>query len=437
MTDPLPLTWAQLSWLLGPPVLGHTDAWRHPIVMPLPVSGPLARGQVEAALRHVIDRFPPLRSRLCRTTSGTLAQRVAEPDDEALGDVVARLGVVELSPDDRSPDVAVQEHIAALRDDPHGPGIGVLLRGDVATLIVAHAFVDPDGVSVLATAFQDALRDPAPGPRQDRLYRILEDERGPRAAVRSARCIRYLMATARRATALDLLEPVQEYDRGDIPAAQYDSGRLFRAVAALGLDTRVSRAAAMLSLALVGYCAVRDRQGAWVVGTSGNRLSAEDSSFVGLLMRTGWLVAERRPTEPARELVRRIAAHLLDSALHSRFDPVAGYAALPEAGLACQPNFYFNYWEAPTTRWATEPDAADTCPDTTEITWLPMPIGGDGCSFEFNAYTAKQAMTIVVKYDDRIFRKTDVERLIGFLHKGIEALHRNPDLLVRNLIDLF
>lgn len=337
MTNPIPLTWAQQSWVLGPPLMSEDDAWRHDLTTSLLLPTTVAAEMVHAVVRRLVRRYPPLRSRFVRASNGTLAQLVVPMTDEPTIDDIAGMAVV---PADHRKTVVdqVARHISGWAGLTATPNLVVLLGQQTGGsrsvgFAAAHAFVDVAGLAAAVTAFQDELRSPAADDEQDAIARITRFEASAEAARISARCIDRLAATARAAADAGVLESVVERDKADINACVHQSGPLFRALASW--QSRLNRAATALSLGLIGYCGLRGRPGAWVVSPSANRLSKEEQQIVGLLMRSSWLLLEPRPDELFADLVQRAAGRLVLCMRNCRFDPAAALAEIARLDLIC------------------------------------------------------------------------------------------------------
>jgi hypothetical protein len=407
----LPLSWAQRAWLAGPPRLDEHDAWLHEIVTPVRVPVGLTPDQAATLLHHLVRSYPSLRSRLWRQPDGTIAQHVVDPDDPSL----AEPGV---------------PNIALVLPPPGRPDA-------TATIRLAHAFVDGGGLNALLSSLHHMIRSGVPPRPQDLLYRRIDFERGAAGAALSAAAVRHLRQTASTAVGLDLVDTQRPVVKGEVPACMGTSHALFQLLARFGSGSRLLRASVLLSVAMLAYCGMRDRNGAWVAVNVANRMSADDRAFVGLTIQNGWLVHGLTSDVRFVDLVRAVAARSVECARHGRFDPDAAAAELADSGLPRLPNFYFNYVEPPTARWRCGPEpitATELDTRNRRFRWELHQAAGGGCPLEFNAFAAAQSIGLILKYDDTVFSRADITRFVDVLRTVTVAVARNPDVPVTDLL---
>lgn len=431
----LPLSWAQRAWLAGPPLLDEHDAWLHQIVTSVRVPVDFAAEQAVAMLHRLVRSYPSLRSRLWRRSDGTIAQHVIDPDDPSLSDSIRRLAVVVRDPDGGEPAPAV------------GPGVPnialVLPAGEprdataTMTLRLPHAFIDGGGLNALLSSFDHMVRSGESPQPQDLLYRRIAFERSADGAAMSAAAVRHLRRTASTAVRLGLVDAQRPVVKGEVPACMGASHALFQLLARFGSGSRLLRASVLLSVAMLAYCGMRERNGAWVAVNVANRMSADDKAFVGMTIQNGWMVHGFTPDVRFTDLVRIVAARSVECAQYGRYDPDAAACELADAGLPRLPNFYFNYVEPPDSRWRCEPEpitGAELDPRSRRFKWERQQAAGGGCPFEFNAFTAPQSIGMILKYDDKVFGRADVTRFIDFLRSVTVTVARDPDVPVTDLL---
>jgi hypothetical protein len=433
----LPLSWAQRAWLAGPPRLDEHDAWLHEIVMPMRVPIGFAPEQAVTMLDQLVRSYPALRSRLWRRPDGTIAQHVVDPNDPALPDRIRRLAVVVRDPDGGEPTDRPWR-----RDEPGVPNIALVLptrepSDTTATIRLAHAFVDGGGLNALLSSFHHLIRSGVPPRPQDLLYRRIDFERSAAGAAMSAAAVRYLTQTASTAVQLDLVDTQRPVVKGEVPACMGTSHALFQLLARFGSGSRLLRASVLLCVAMLAYCGMRDRNGAWVAVNVANRMSADDKAFVGMTIQNGWLVHGFTPDVRFGDLVRAMAARTVECARHGRYDPDAATRKLDGAGLPRLPNFYFNYVEPPDARWRCGPEpitGTELDPRSRRFKWELQQAAGGGCPFEFNAFTASQSIGLILKYDDKIFTRADITRFIDLLRFVTVTVAGDPDVSVTGLL---
>jgi hypothetical protein len=433
----LPLSWAQRAWLAGPPRLDEHDAWLHEIVMPVPVPVGFAPEQAVTMLDQLVRSYPSLRSRLLRRPDGTIAQHVVDPNDPSLPDSIRRLAVARRDPDGGEP-----ANQSWRRVEPAVPNIALVLpagepRDTTATIRLAHAFVDGGGLNALLSSFNHMMRSGVPPRPQDLLYRRIAFERSAAGAAMSAAAVRHLTQTASAAVQLDLADTQRPVVKGEVPACMGTSHALFQLLARFGSGSRLLRASVLLCVAMLAYCGMRDRNGAWVAVNVANRMSADDKAFVGMTIQNGWLVHGFTPGVRFADLVRAVAARSVECARHGRYDPDVATRELDDSGLPRLPNLYFNYVEPPDARWRCRPEpitAAELDPRSRRFKWELQQAAGGGCPFEFNAFTAPQSIGLILKYDNKMFTRADITRFIDFLRFVTVTVARDPEVSVTDLL---
>jgi hypothetical protein len=423
----IPLTWAQQAWLAGPPRLDEHDAWLHEIAMPVRLPLDCTPDQAVTMLHQLIQSYPSLRSRLWRRPDGTLAQHVVDPNDPSLLDSIRRLAVT------------VGEPPNPLRQRTEPPNIALTLPsgGATATIRLPHAFIDGGGVNALLASLNELIRSGTPPHPQDLLYRRIAFERSASGAAMSAAAVRYLKRTAATAVDLDLVDTQRPVVKGEVPACMGTSHALYQLLARFGSGSRLLRASVLLSVAMLAYCAIRDRNGAWVAINVANRMSTEDQKFVGMAIQNGWLVHSFKPEVRFVDLVSTIATRSVQCVQHGRYDPNAATHELNSANLSQLPNFYFNYVEPQNTQWRCEPEpitGAGLDPRSRRFRWEPHQAAGAGCPLEFNAYAAPQSIGLILKYDDKVFTGTDIIHFIDYLRSAIVTVARDPQAPITNLL---
>jgi hypothetical protein len=441
--DTIPLTWAQQAWLAGPPRLDEHDAWRHDMDLPVPVPPGLTADLAATVTGRLVESYPPLRARLCRAPDGTIRQQVSPPDDPALADTVRRLAVCTFDRAGGDPADQLCRQVELMADRPAGPNMALMLParprpGGTATLRLAHAFVDRWAADALVASFAGLTRSTVDNGRpstQDLLYRRIAFERGAAGAELSARAVRHLMRTAAAAVRFGLVDTQRPVAKGDVPACHSTSTGLFQLLAKVGSGSPLSRAAVLLGLALVAYCGVRDRSGAWLAVNVANRRSADDQAFVGMTIQNGWLLHRCAPGVRFADLVRELAGRLVDCVRHGRYDPDRATAELDRHDLPRLPNFYFNYAEGTDARRRGGRSPLDGGElDLGAFRWNTLPAAGAGSPLEFNAYAASDAVGLTLKYDDTVFTRAAIGRLIGFLRAATTAVLTDPDVPVMALL---
>lgn len=420
----LPLTWAQQAWLAGPPLLDEHDAWLHEIVMPVRVPIGLTPEQAGTVLHQLIQSYPALRSRLWRRPDGTIAQHVDDPHDPTLPDRIRRLAIA----------VGTPNPVRAER-----PNIALVLPSgdDTATIRLPHAFIDGGGVNSLLAAFHELIRFGTPPRPQDLLYRRIAFERSASGAAVSAAAVRYLRETAATAVDLGLVDTQRPVVKGEVPACMGTSHALFQLMARFGSGSRLLRASVLLCVAMLAYCGIRDRNGAWVAVNVANRLSTEDHEFVGMTIQNGWLVHDFTPEVRFTDLVHTVAARSVQCVRHGRYDPEAATHELDASSVPRLPNFYFNYVEPPDIRWQCGPEpitGVGLDARSRRFRWEPHQAAGAGCPFEFNAFAAEQSIGLILKYDDKVFTRADIIHFVDHLRSTIVTVAGDPHVRVTNLL---
>lgn len=440
-TDTTPLSWAQQAWLAGPPRLDEHDGWRHDMDLPVPVPPDLTPDLAASVLLRLVRSYPPLRARLCPTPEGRIGQQVGRPDDPALADTVRRLAVFTFDRGGGEPADQLRRQVESLTDAPAGPNAVLMLPararpGGTATLRLAHAFVDGWSANALVASFVNLARSGAPPPiPQDLLYRRIAFERGPAGDALSARAVRHLVRVASAACRLDLADAQRHVGKGDVPAGLSTSDSLFQLLARVGSGSRLSRAAVLLSLALVAYCGMRGRSGAWLAVNVANRTSSDDRAFIGMAIQNSWLLHRLTPGVRFAGLVREVAGRLSECVRHGRYDPDRAEDELDRQGLPRLPNCYFNYAEAHDVRWRCDPSPIEGAElDPAGFRWRTLPAGGAGSPLEFNAFAASGAVGLALKYDDTVFSTADITRLIGLLRSVTTAVVADPNVRVTELL---
>jgi hypothetical protein len=424
--DVIPLSWAQQAWLAGPPRLDEHDAWLHEIATPVRVPIDFTPEQAVTILHQLVRSYPSLRSQLRRRPDGTIAQHVVDPNDPSLPDSIRRLAV-------RDPNGEEPTWI-----EPAVPNIALALpaHDTTATIRLPHAFVDGGGLNALLSSFNHMIRCGTPPPPQDLLYRRIAFEQSAAGIAMSAAAVRYLKQTASTAVQLALVDTQRPVVKGEVPACMGTSQALFQLLARFGSGSRLLRASVLLCVAMLAYCGMRDRNGAWVAVNLANRMSADDKAFVGMTIQNGWLVHGFTPEVRFTDLVRTVAAQQLECARHGRYNPDAATRELE--GLPQLPNFYFNYVEPPDTRWRCEPEpitAAELDPRSRRFKWELQQAAGGGCPFEFNAFTAPQSIGLIMKYDDKMFTRADITRFVDFLRSITVTVAADPGVPVTDLLN--
>jgi hypothetical protein len=416
----VPLSWAQQAWLTGPPRLDEHDAWLHEIGVPVWVPADFTSDQAVTLLQRLVQSYPPLRARLCRGPDGTIAQHILAPDDPSLADDIRRWAV------------QTREHQAL-----PVPNIALVLPGSgpgeaTATIRLAHAFIDGGGVNSLVSSVHQSIRSGVPPRAQDQLYRRIAFERGASGAAMSAEAVRYLTQTASAAIGTDLVDVQRPVAKGEVPACMGSSQGMFELMVRFGAGSRLLRASVLLCLAMLAYCGIRDRTGAWMAVNVANRMSADEREFVGMTIQNGWLMHTFPPAAGFADLVRAMAARLVKCVRHGRYDPAAATRELDRACLPHLPNFYFNYVEPPDIQWRAAPA---TGPEPTRrFTWERQQAAGAGCPLEFNAFAATQSVGLILKYDDKVFTRRDITDFIDLLRSITTKVAHNPNAPVTTLL---
>jgi hypothetical protein len=212
---------------------------------------------------------------------------------------------------------------------------------------------------------------------------------------------------------------------------------MFELMAGFGSGSRLLRASVLLCLAMLAYCGIRDRTGAWLAVNVANRRSADDREFVGMTIQNGWLVHSFVPEGGFADLVRAVAARLVQCVRHGRYDPGAATSELDRACLPHLPNVYFNYVEPPDIQWHAGPASvtgAELDAGTRRFRWERQQAAGAGCPFEFNAFAAARSVGLILKYDDRVFTRTDITGFVDILRSITATVSRNPDAPVSALL---
>jgi hypothetical protein len=422
MTEPVPLSWAQQAWLTGPPRLDEHDAWLHEIGQPVRVPADFTADKAATLLQHLVQSYPPLRARLCRQPDGTIVQHIAASDDPSLAEDIRRWAVL------------TSEH----QIPPSVPNIALVLPGETtATIWLAHAFIDGGGVNALVSSVHQMIRSGVPPHSQDQLYRRIAFERSASGAAMSAEAVRYLTRTASAAVDADLVDVQRPVVKGEVPACMGTSQGMFGLMVRFGSGSRLLRASVLLCVAMLAYCGIRDRTGAWLAVNVANRGSAEEREFVGMTIQNGWLLHTFQPEAGFADLVRAVAARLVKCVHHGRYDPDTATRELDRASLPHLPNFYFNYVEPPDIQWHAHP-ATSTEPDmaTRRFKWERHQAAGAGCPFEFNAFAATRSVGLILKYDDRVFTRTDITRFVDILRSITTTVSRNPNAPVAALLTI-
>lgn len=439
-TGEFPLTWAQQQWMAGPPPLDENDAWRYELSLPVPVGPGLTVPDTVAIAGELVRRYPPLRSRLRRGVDGQLRQEVLAPDDPAVLDGVQRLGVWCF---DFVTDALFDagRRISQFVADPDAGNLLIVVPpvdtgGDVE-ISVAHAFVDASGAGALVAAFLAVLRGQQSAPIQRTCYDILDFERGERGAELSARNVRYLVSTARRAEEQGLSDPRGTAPEPTVDGCRLRSRKLLRALARSQPDSRLARAALVLALALIAFCRVRGTDGAWVTIVVGNRATPEAESFVGLAMQWGALTETLRPEDSLRTVRDRLTLRLAQSLRHGRFDPRQAEQEFDSAGIGGRPVFTFSHWESPTTDWDTARKPADEhAVQSDHYEWASMPAGAGGAGMEVNTSTLMDQALLKVKWDRRRYADARMRDYITHVERMLDLAVDDLDVPVARLRDL-
>jgi hypothetical protein len=298
-----------------------------------------------------------------------------------------------------------------------------------------HAFVDAGGASALAAALVQEVVQPVGG-EDDTLYEVLKFEHSPAGFVTSQRSIEYLVAIARRASDLGLDSTPTRQGRTDASAIRGSGKWLAHALKSLYPRSRLSRAAALLSLILIYYRQFFGLERVWTAIRAANRSSAAEASFVGLAARLGWLIEGADLDDTFDQMVRRVGAALAECSQHSRCDPEAAGVALDALGVNCMPVLYVNYWEDGTVDRMMQPQyglgSSDLKPTLFETLLLPS----GQWELEVNAYLAGPIATLVLKYDCSRFVRADVDRLVSFLGATLATVTQNPHVHIADLMEL-
>jgi hypothetical protein len=348
--------------------------------------------------------------------------RVADSDDE--DEIVDRARQIAIA--NRTPNVA-----ATVRLRERG--------GSRIRLAFAHAFIDGWAGQVVSRMVLESLASSRVHPKQSTLYDLLNFENSQGGRELSRRNLGRLTGVAAKAAELGVLPtmpPGRSAERVDLLSREHRSTWLRDVLHLLGGSSRTVRAAAMLSLVFLAYCASSgERRGAAFQVPMTNRFSAGEQEFVGLLMMRTWLLAEWVPDETFTQLVRRMTKELVSGCSWARIEPHEMRDELGRLGVEYPPELYFNYSESDATG-KTRVD--DRCRDTIawadeDFRWLRTPAGG--VAFEFNAYVQQDGATVVSKFDAEFVRRFDVRAFDAGLKGAASIVLGDPELPVAAVCD--
>jgi len=328
------------------------------------------------------------------------------------------------------------------RIEPGMPNIALVLpapepRDTTATVTIrlAHAFIDGGGLIALLSSFNDLIRSGCHHPR-----RICCTGESPSSGVRRGRDVRrrsaILRQTASTAVRLDLVDTQRPVVKGEVPACMGTSYALFQLLARFGSGSRLLRASVLLCVAMLAYCGMRGRKGAWVAVNVANRMSADDKAFVGLTIQTvGWCTVSRRGSDrrPGQNRGRPVGG----VRPHGRYDPDAATRELERRRFCrdCRTSIS-------TTSSRRIPVAARTGADHRSGARSPQPQvqAGNAAGGRRRLPVRIQCLyrTTVHRPDPEVRRqdvhRADITRFIDFLRYVTVTVAGDPDVPVTDLL---